>query len=189
VVSCSYCKSRAVHYAGHFGKFLCGSHLETYLLRKLRRNLNKHHLVSPRDVVAVEDDGSPAAAAAGILFRKAVGGWPVIVVEPGEKHDKLMVPVTLERETTAIIGGLVEGEFHRSGYAEGKQIMPFRDFTTKELFVLGWLEGRRKEGNSDWLVKGAAPQLNLLRSWDRIRELKERPRSAANKAAGARRKR
>ena len=184
MVKCSYCKSPAVHYAGHFGKYLCKLHLETYLLRKLRRNLNKYKLISPRDVVAVKDDGSPVSAAATVIFRKAVSNWPVKIVHDCKKCSKLLVPVTLEQEATAIVEEMVEGKFHHGGYADGKRIMPFRDFTTKELFVLGWLKGCRKEGKREWAVKGAAAQLNIVRSWDRIRELKERRPNTANKSAG-----
>lgn len=185
---CSYCKLRAVHYAQHFGKFLCRSHLEGYLLRKLRRNLNKYRLVSPNDTVAIEDDGSPVSAAAKAVFKKAIKDWPVKVVSPQENHTRLLVPHTLESETTAIVWGLADGVAYHSGYADGKTIAPFRDFSSKELFALGWLEGCTTEGHSNWLQLGTASQLNLLRSWNQIQEFSRRPRSTGNKAGKRRRR-
>ena len=169
-MNCSYCNARAVFHATHFGKFLCRSHLEGYLLRKLRRNLHHHRLVSPGDTIAIRDDGSPVGAAVKELFKKAVRNWPVKVVREGEPHNKLLVPDTLECETSRILEGLANGELWHGSYTELGVIKPFRDFSSKELFVLGWLNGCRKEGHKEWKLHGTAGELNLLRSWDRIME-------------------
>lgn len=179
---CSYCGSKAVHHAQHFGKSFCKQHLENYLLRKLRRNLNKHKLVSPGDVVALKGASSAAGTAAEMLFRKAVAKWPVKIVSANEKHDKLLVPDTLECESTAIIDGLARGEIHETGYSGNKTIKPFRDFSSKELFALGWLNGQTQEGTKTAVSLGVASQLNLLRSWDQILEFSKRPQNTVNKA-------
>jgi hypothetical protein len=168
-MDCSYCGSRAVYHARHFGKSFCRRHLENYLLRKLRRNLSRYELVSPGDKIALAGDGSPAGAAAAGLFRQAVERWPVELVEGG--HDKKVVPRTLECEANAIVSALARGEVHASGYARGSEIFPFRDFPAKALFTLGWLQGHKKEGVKGGPLEGfqqTASNLNLLRAWDRI---------------------
>ena len=180
-MKCSYCNSRAVHYAQHFGKYLCKPHLERYLLRKLHRNLRKYKLVSPEDVVAFDSDESPVSAAAKLLFQKAVSKWPVKIVDIKEPHNKLLVPHTLECETTAVIDNLAAGKIHYSAYAEGNTIKPFRDFTSQELFILGWLTGCKNQGSKKGHALGTASQLNLLRTWDQVTEILRHQRNGANK--------
>lgn len=169
-VKCSYCDSAAVYHARHFGKSFCEPHLERYLSRKLRRNLQNHQLVRPGDRVAVQEDGSPAGAAAASLFRQAVEGWPVELVARG-RHDKLLDTCTLECEAERLLRGLGEGEVRQTGYKLDKRIRPFIDFSSKALFTLGWLRGQTHRGSKDTLLRGyqgAAARLNLLRAWERM---------------------
>ena len=48
-MKCSFCDRRAVYYAPHFNRLFCASHLENFLLKKLKREIYRHRLVRPRD--------------------------------------------------------------------------------------------------------------------------------------------
>ena len=171
---CSYCNSRAVFFAQHFGKGFCKKHLEIYLLKKLRRNLRGLALRE----VSFSGDDSPAGWAARDLFKKAS---PARITEGGTKIDTS----TLECETGRIIEALAAGKIPERDEA----LKPFRDSGTKELFTLGWLRGREKEElkKSPTGSLGAAAKLNLLRTWERILEVSGHRLKNANKEAGRKR--
>ena len=72
-MNCSYCDTRAVFFAQHFGKHFCKKHLSAYLLKKLRRIIRGRFL--HKDNVTFVDDDSPAAWAARDLFEKVIDGF------------------------------------------------------------------------------------------------------------------
>ena len=175
-MDCSYCNSRAVFFAQHFGKHFCKKHLRAYLLKKLRRNIRGQFL--PDDVVSFTDDDSPTAFAARNLFEKAVENWPVSVSSSGNKK---VSTNTHECETSEIIMALADGNLADEDIAK-----PFKDFGTKELFVLGWLDGHKKEGTKSSITgnMGTASKLNLIRVWERIQEVSRHQQNKRNRTEG-----
>ena len=174
-MECSFCSNPAKLYAQHFGKYFCKQHLERYLAKKLKKTLTKFKLVSKGDKILLNLGKSPIDFAIEDLFRKAVAKWPVEIVE--KKHDcnKTLNPRTLDCEVVEIVEGLINGRIHETGYSKGAVVFPFRDFSSKELFVMGWLNGHKKEGKKSEVIlksfQGVAPKLSLLRSWDQIQRV------------------
>lgn len=176
-MNCSYCDTRAVFFAQHFGKYFCKKHLSAYLLKKLRRNIRGQFL--PKDTVSFTDDDSPSAWAARDLFGKAIENWPVSVSKSGKKK---VSTNTLECETNAIIMSLATGTLTD----EGTIVTPFKNFGTKELFTLGWLSGHRKECKKFSITgpMGTASKLNLIKIWERIQEFSQPQQNKKSKATG-----
>ena len=165
-------------FAQHFGKYFCKKHLSAYLLKKLGRNIRGQFL--PNDVVSFTDDDSPAAWAARGLFEKAIEKWAVSISKSGNKK---VSTNTLECEANAIIMALANGTLaKREDIAK-----PFKDFGTKELFTLGWLDGHQKEGKKSGMTiqMGTASKLNLIKIWERIQEVSQPQQNKKNKAKGS----
>lgn len=179
---CSYCRKAASLYAQHFDKMFCKQHLERYLLRKLKRNLNHHHLIRPGDQLEFLGGDSPTAAAELHLLKNVTKEWPV---EWKEGAKKKVSGATLEREVSKITTGLFKKKIEKSAFTEKNTIKPFRDFITKELFTLGHLIGSQKDGKSDWPnplgLSEAGSRLNLLKIFDQIQEAGGHQRGTENR--------
>ncbi len=182
-MKCSFCGSRAVFYAAHFGKFFCEKHLERYLLKKLKREIYRNGLVSPGDRILFISDGSPASEAELYLLSRVVRGWPVTIRAvslndfvdrwAGEEFTVTVDPVTVECEVSRALYGLASGRIYPAGYRLNSVIRPFRKFSAKELAALAISRGFRfREFPAGKLTgEGWAANLNFLRAFDSIMDL------------------
>ncbi|MBR9680493.1 MAG: hypothetical protein GOU98_01555 [Candidatus Altiarchaeota archaeon] len=179
---CSYCNYRASLHASHFNKSFCKPHLEKYLLRKLRRNLNHFKLINPNDELEFVDDGSPISTAEFYLLKKATKKWPIVFRKSAKKK---ISSSTVEDETTKIMDGLFNKKAVTSSFVEKNTIKPFRDFVSKELFTLGYLLGNTKESKNFNITptgfEEVGSKLNLLRAWDQIQEALGHQHDTVNK--------
>ena len=192
-MKCSFCDRRAVYYAPHFNRLFGASHLENFLLKKLKREIYRHRLVKPRDTFLFLSNFSPASEAALYLFSRAVRNWPVrlfaVSLNPfenvgewrGEKFTKVVDPVTLEGEVKRSVFSLAHGRIYPAAYSHLHVIRPFRAFSQKSLGVLALVRKLKflMARSENFLLRyaGEALNLNFLRAYDSIMELLHQQKS------------
>ena len=134
---CSSCGKSAVYLASYNGRAFCKRHFLEFVLKKVKKNLQKHKLIQPGDRVSVTD-----LVLADVL-TKLTKEWPIEMIK--SKPNKIAEPLSLNQEVAWVIDELAEGKMVETGFKQGKQIFPFRNLQNREIELYSKLMGIKSD--------------------------------------------
>ena len=188
MINCSSCNKQAIYYADHFGKKFCERHFEKYLVAKLRRELYKVKIISPKDNILFKLDGGLNSIGALLLFVNATEKWNInvfvenetglekvnVIKFDGQKIDKTVYPEFLQDRVNNILKGLMSGKKKYAWGVDGAAIRPFLSFSGKELATYALLQGFTAKNVVDPELStisqniSVALALNFIRAYEKL---------------------
>ncbi|MBR9679700.1 MAG: hypothetical protein GOU99_01465 [Candidatus Altiarchaeota archaeon] len=134
---CSTCGKPRVYLASYNGRAFCENHFLEFVLKKVKKNLQKHELIRPGDRVSTTDP-----TLSDVLAR-VTKEWPIKLTKTNP--NKLAEPLSLNQEIAMAIDALAKGEVLNTGFKQGKRIFPFRNLQTQELELYSKLRGIERD--------------------------------------------